>query len=261
MPQEGQGLPAGTSISFTALDGPSRGVRFAVEQLPMTIGAGAMAGLKLPGMGIAPSHARLFLQDNEVFLEDLESGKVTRANARTIKRARVQNGDIIELGDVRLLFHVSQRAGKAPEKAAPRKGKAKAAPRVWIVGFGAPFRQWFVEDLAQKLQVEAAAFATGEEILRAMSEALASGSMPSLVVLDLRIPIMNGINVAIAIRAYELGFGMEEKVPLIFMFNPPEQASFEKVLKFCQPIRVVAAGESEEELKVAARKVIKGAKS
>ena len=260
MPQERQPLPPGTSISFTALDGPSRGSRFGVESLPMTIGSGAAAGLKLQGQGVAEGHALLSMQDNEVVLEDLGTGMVTRANARTITRARVQNGDIIEIGDMRLLFHIILRAGKAPEKAAPRKGKAKARPRVWIVGFGADFRRWFVEDLAAKLAVEAAAFATGEDVLRAISGALAEGSTPSLVILDLRISIMNGINVAIAIRAYELGFGMEEKIPLIFMFQPPEQASFDKVVKFCQPLRVVAPGEGEEELKAAARKVIKGAK-
>jgi len=226
----------------------------------MAIGSGAEAGLKLPGLGVAENHALLSMQDNEIFLEDQGSGMVTRANARTIQRARVLNGDIIEIGDVRLLFHITLRAGKAPEKAAARKGKAKAQPRVWMVGFGPEFRRWFIEDMAQKLQVEAAAFATGEDILLAMSQALAQGSTPSLVILDLRIPIMNGINVAIAIRAYELGFGMEEKIPLIFMFSPPEQASFDKVLNFCQPLRVVAPGEGEEELKIAARKVIKGAK-
>lgn len=258
MPDEKKPLPPGASISFTALDGPSQSVRYTLESLPSSIGSGPEADVTLPGMGVAPMHAQIALLDNEVFLEDLGSGKITRANTRNIKRARLQNGDIIEIGDIRLLFHLTLPA--APAKAGSGAARAKTTPKVWAVGFSAEFREWFVKELGGKLKFEAEAFGNGEDVLTAMSKALGDGSPPSLLLLDLRIPIMNGINVAIAVRAYEQGFRQEEKIPLIFMFDPPEQTSFEKVIKFCQPLRVVPPGEGEEGLKIAARKVIKGAK-
>ena len=256
-----QPVPEGANISFTALDGPNQGKRYEVESAPAILGSGATADIILPGLGVAETHARLAFADKGVIIEDLATGRETRVNARTVKRARIQNGDIIELGEIRLLFHLRLPAERVSRRAAERKEDVARRNAIWTVGFSPEFHDWFKNELAPKLKIESKTFRTGEEVLTALSKALEDGKSPSLLILDLRIPIMNGINVAIAVRAYERGFNLSEKIPIVFLFNPPEQASFEKVIRFCQPLRVVLPGEGEEEKKIAVRKVIKGSRS
>ncbi len=65
---------------------------------------------------------------------------------------------------------------------------------------------------------------------------------------------------AIAARAYELGYRVEHPLPIVFLFKPPDSSSFEKVVSFCRPVKVISPGENEEAAKKAgldiARKVL-----
>jgi CheY-like chemotaxis protein len=273
MTEERRSLPPEATITFTVIEGEGRGERHTVSALPADIGAGDEMDLVLEGGGVAASHARLSLSGSELYLEDLGSGGVTRINTADIKRSKLQNGDIIEIGETKLLLQLSLprtiKLGPAP---APGKDKPKPAPDpgkegpgpdgpVWAVGFSPQFREWLEDDLGPKLKKKCETFRNGGDVLTALSRALVDDAPPSLLILDLRIPLMNGINIAIAARAFELGFNREEKVPIVFMFPPPKQTSFKKVVKFCQPLQVVAPGKGDDDLKMAARKAIKDAKA
>jgi len=241
MPADKKKLPEDMSISLTALEGGGKDVRYQVVSVPAHLGSGKNMDVVLPFLGVEETHARLTLFGGGVYLENLSRGGVTRVNEREINQARIVSGDIIELGEVRLLVQVS--SGKSLKSGPDARARRIS---VWAAGFSSEFREWFMEDVASTLEVDARAFRTGEEVLINLSRALSEGAAPSLLILDLRLPIINGINVAIATRAFELGYRREGHIPILFLFDPPGSASFDKVVKFCQPLKVVPPSGSEE---------------
>lgn len=247
MPSDKQALPAGVSITFTGLEGPGQGRRYAVKVLPAYIGSGDYADLLLSGAGVAESHARLTLAEGGLFLEDLATGELTRVNDLAVKRTRLQTGDIVEIGEVKLLAQVAVPQGVTLSEPAARPVRKPKRARIWIAGFTPAVREWFGTELSQAVEVEALAFRTGEEMLTGLSEALGQNHAPDLIILDLRLPVINGINSAVAVRAYELGFNRLERIPMVFLFDPPESSNFDKVLSFCQPAQAVSpCGDDEQ---------------
>lgn len=244
-----QTLPAGGSFSLTVMQGLPGRSRFAISSFPALIGARPEAEVPLQLPQVAPSQARLIWVGESMYLEDLARSGATRVNDKVVDRVRIQNGDIIEIGPVKMLVQLSLPAAKEPEET--EETLAKSA---WVVGFSTEFREWWREELSAELDLQLEAFRTGEEILIALSNALGRGMPPSLIILDLRLPMINGINLAIAARAFELGFRRQNLIPMVFLFDPPEgNTSFEKVVKFCQPVRVFSPSGSEEETRDIAR--------
>lgn len=132
----------------------------------------------------------------------------------------------------------------------------QSSGKVWAAGFSPTFRNWFGAGLGKELGIETEAFKTGEDVLVSLTRALEKNQPPALLILPLRLPIVNGINVAIAARAFELGYNQRGHIPIVFLFNPPDSGSFRKVVKFCQPLQVVTPGEGEDALKAAARDLV-----
>lgn len=227
------------------LDGPREGERISITALPASLGSAPDKDVVLRGMGVAEAHARLVLRQGALFLEDLDAGGMTRVNGSLVRSAKLQNGDIIEVGENRLLLQLDLSAEGAAEQ--NWAGEAVAVPSVWLVGFPEEVRTWFEELLVHDLGFSGRVFCTGEEVLIALSQALGRNQPPSLIILDLRLPIINGINAALVIRAYELGFRLSEHIPLVFLFDPPESSNFDKIVKFCQPIKVFPCGTHDPE--------------
>jgi len=264
MPVEKHPLPKGANISLTAIGGSGKDTRYTVNALPSYIGSGPDADILVVGPGVSESHARIVASGEGVFIEDLGTGGGTFVNERTVKRSRLENGDIIELGSVKLLLQLSMSAGwQAPAGVKRRESEAKGSGGLMAGGFSHEFRDWFISLLAPSLGVEGRAFRTGEEVLVGFSEALSEGRPPSLLFLDLKLPVINGVNVAIAARAFELGYSREDRVPIVFFFDPPDQTGFQKVVRFCQPLKVISPGDSLDAAKDKAveisRKVVQGA--
>ncbi len=241
MPVDRKSLPPGVDVSLTPLEDSGDTVRYPISEVPAYIGSGAYADVLVRDKGVAENHARLTWTDNSLYVENLGQGP-TLINDREVKRTRLQNGDIMEVGDARLLVQLSIPPGVAAKAKAAEDDydeSADAAPEIWAAGFTSSFREWFNMEMVRQHGVETRSFRTGEEVLISMSRALSENQMPELLVLDLKLPIINGINVAIAARAYELGFNKNDLLPIVFMFQPPASSSFDKVLKFCQPVTLI----------------------
>jgi CheY-like chemotaxis protein len=248
MPSDKHLLPPGVNITFTGLEGPGQGLRYTIKVLPAYIGSGEYMDLILAAGGVAESHARLTLAEGGLFLEDLGTGELTQVNDLAVKRVRLQTGDIIELGEAKLLAQVSVPQGAALREPAPARPPRKPhAAQIWAAGFSGPVRDWFGGELGRAAEVDARAFRNGEELLMALSESLGKNRVPDLIILDLRLPVINGINSAVAVRAYELGFNRHERIPMVFLFDPPESSNFDKVLSFCQPAQAVSPRGDDEQ--------------
>jgi len=236
-------------ISLIVLEGQREGERLQVSRLPAYLGSGDYSDIVLPARGVLDSHARLSLSDNDLVLSSLSSGRL-QVNDQEVDRAVLRDGDILELGELKMLLQFSGPAGDGkPEPAAgDRDQSAPGGVRIWTAGFSERVREFFAQDLVLDTGIEAETFRTGEEVLTAFSKALAQDRPPDLLILDLKLPLINGVNVAIAARAFELGYYRTDRIPLAFLFAPPQSSGFEKVIKFCQPLTMASpenGGEDE----------------
>lgn len=74
----------------------------------------------------------------------------------------------------------------------------------------------------------------------------------ALIVLDVNMPILNGVNAAIAIRALEKGFELQP-VPILFFTAQKCDENFQKVLNYCKPAQYVNKGVSSTPDQLASR--------
>ena len=82
----------------------------------------------------------------------------------------------------------------------------------------------------------------GEECLIQYHRAVAAGQTPQLLILDVNMPILNGINAAIAIRAAERASGTSNPTPILFFTSTACDDSFKRVLQFTAPARYLNKG-------------------
>jgi CheY-like chemotaxis protein len=89
----------------------------------------------------------------------------------------------------------------------------------------------------------------GEEFVTTATERI-KGNLPiSLAILDVNMPILNGINAAVIFRALEKGFGKKRATPILFFTSYKCDDTFKKVLKYCSPAKYInkGTGSSPEE--------------
>lgn len=85
------------------------------------------------------------------------------------------------------------------------------------------------------------ASANGEDLLVEHHRLLASGRSAQLVILDVNMPILNGINAAIAIRAAERAYGTPPS-PILFFTSQLCDETFKRVLAFTAPAKYLNKG-------------------
>lgn len=100
----------------------------------------------------------------------------------------------------------------------------------------------------------------GEEFLSQATSRLRAGLPISLVILDVQMPILNGINAAIALRAVERARNVKQRVPILFFTATRCDETFQQVLKYCAPARYInkGVGTSPEEFADRLYQVIAG---
>lgn len=74
----------------------------------------------------------------------------------------------------------------------------------------------------------------------------------SLVILDVSMPILNGVNAAIAMRSIEKGF-QTPPTPILFFTAQKCDENFQKVLNYCKPCQYVNKGVSSSPDQLASR--------
>ena len=89
----------------------------------------------------------------------------------------------------------------------------------------------------------------GEEFISRVVERLKNNLPVSLVILDVNMPVLNGINAAVIFRAIERGFGKKRPTPILFFTSYRCDDTFKKVLKYCAPAKYInkGTGSSPEE--------------
>jgi CheY-like chemotaxis protein len=82
----------------------------------------------------------------------------------------------------------------------------------------------------------------GEEFITKITERMKQNSQVSLAILDVAMPILNGINAAVILRAIEKGFGKKHFAPILFFTSYKCDDTFKKVLKYAAPAKYINKG-------------------
>lgn len=78
-----------------------------LDRLPLMMGRSEAADIPLPFSSISREHARLFIEDGKLMIEDMGSSNGVQVNGEKAKKAQVGPGDMVQLGVVE--FRVARR--------------------------------------------------------------------------------------------------------------------------------------------------------
>ena len=82
----------------------------------------------------------------------------------------------------------------------------------------------------------------GEVFLEKTISRMRKNEPISLIILDINMPILNGVNAAIAWRSVERALQFGKKVPIIFFSANKCNEDFKKVLQYCAPAHYINKG-------------------
>ena len=155
---------------------------------------------------------------------------------------------------------VGQEFSLAEEQEAPAfSADSVAIPTfktVLIVGYRDDVRSLILEQMTLKnLAREILPCVNGEEMIINAIAALQRGEdgEVSLIVLDVPMPFLNGINAAIGLRAVERTYPGHRLVPLLFLTRKPCDETFKKVIKFLSPAKYAGLGPSDNSVELGPR--------
>ena len=127
---------------------------------------------------------------------------------------------------------------------------------VMVVGYRDDVRSLIVEQMTQKnLAREIIPCINGEEMIIQVIASLQQGKngAMNLILLDVPMPFLNGINAAIGLRALERTYSGHKPFPLIFLTRKPCDDTFKKVIKFLAPAKYAGLGPSDSPADLAPR--------
>lgn len=85
----------------------------------------------------------------------------------------------------------------------------------------------------------------GGAFVKQFTKSLYEGEDIGLVILDIMMPILSGINAAIAMRAIEQGFD-RERIPILFFSAKKADEQLIAAMKYCAPAHYVCKVEAED---------------
>lgn len=99
---------------LAAIAGKLKGKVFQLEDKPLVIGRETAAEVCLPDSSVSRRHSRIECNENQFWLNDLQSLNGTFVNDVPIKQRALQHGDRIRIGDTQFLFLIHE--GDVPSR-------------------------------------------------------------------------------------------------------------------------------------------------
>jgi len=90
-------------VQFQILNGAQAGTRWVAGRLPFSIGRSSSDSLRLEDAGVWEHHCRIEWRDHHAALVAAPEA-LTTVNGQSMQEAILRNGDILELGSLRLQF-------------------------------------------------------------------------------------------------------------------------------------------------------------
>ncbi len=117
---------------------------------------------------------------------------------------------------------------------------------IMVVGYSPGIRQLLVDKMTEKqLARRVVSKENGEEmIVHVIGEVENRGGNGrlDLVVTDVPMPFLNGINAMIGLRAIERTYQEHDTIPILFLTNKPCDDTFKKVIRYLNPAKYATLG-------------------
>ena len=95
-------------IQFRVLSGSKAGGSWIPRRFPVRIGRAPTADLQFEEPGVWDNHLQINLDPNEGFIATGASGALTTLNGHPFERMVLRNGDLLELGAVKIQFWLAE---------------------------------------------------------------------------------------------------------------------------------------------------------
>jgi hypothetical protein len=95
-------------VQLQVLSGNNAGTSTLARRFPFVVGRNSTADLCLEQEGIWDRHLELHLQFPEGFLLKAHPHALTNVNGQTVQQAFLRNGDLIEVGSLKIQFWLSE---------------------------------------------------------------------------------------------------------------------------------------------------------
>jgi pSer/pThr/pTyr-binding forkhead associated (FHA) protein len=95
-------------VQFEILTGKQAGAKLVARRFPVRIGRGPRADVRLEEPGVFEDHLRLEIVPREGFRLVNHSAGNTSVNGQPVAEAWIRNGDLIELGGLKLRFWLAE---------------------------------------------------------------------------------------------------------------------------------------------------------
>jgi pSer/pThr/pTyr-binding forkhead associated (FHA) protein len=95
-------------VQFKILSGKKAGSSWDARRFPVRIGRSANSDLQLEEAGVWDDHLEIGLEPKEGFVAETHANAVASINGHPIEHAIIRNGDVIDVGSVKLQFWLSE---------------------------------------------------------------------------------------------------------------------------------------------------------
>lgn len=136
-----------------------------------------------------------------------------------------------------------QDDGQAPQTTSLATERGRRG-RVIISGYGEPHKKLLATALKESFATEVAACPTGEALLVEFTRGIRDGQPPGLLILESAMPVLNGINTALCVRALEKGGHISPPTPILFFTNKELDETLRKVVRFVAPAKYLPIGDT-----------------
>jgi hypothetical protein len=111
-------------VQFSILTGTMAGTTWSARRFPVRVGRSAAADLRLEEHGVWDEHFQVTLNPAEGFVLEIQGDALITANSQPVRRAVLRNGDLIEIGSLKMRFWLGE---------ASRRGLRLSEWLVWLV--------------------------------------------------------------------------------------------------------------------------------
>ena len=102
-------------VKFVIEDPLADILELVIKKLPVVLGRGQHADFQIEDCCVSRQHCRLFLQDNQIHVEDLQSTYGTYLNDESVQKVALQIGDQLTIGLSTFRLDQFDMAGSQPD--------------------------------------------------------------------------------------------------------------------------------------------------
>lgn len=234
-------------LSFTA--GPLKGKKVRLTKAVVTVGRKEPADIVIPDPTVSSAHALFEIIGEKVTLKDNNSTNGTLVNGQKITKIQVNNMDEIGFGDSRALLTIVQDtyglyAEEEEEGNSQVNWRVSDVPRIQpyehclIAGYTAwqmGALRTFVEE--KKLAKIHSAVLNGAEFMEVAGKAFREQKPVDLIITEIKMPVLNGVQSCVAFRSFERGFGLKTVAPIVLFTEVPADQNIQKTVEYLKPCK------------------------